>query len=322
MIDSNQLKVVDQKIISAMISAAKATWMVRSDSRDADSWSKEDRTPVTVADLASQAILLKTISEYAPGELVLAEEDRATIDEQGQGARIREIVEEVLGHSCSLGEIRDYVGYRGTNENGARWFVDPLDGTKGFVKGLVYAVAVARHDGESLERSWMAVHGKKSELPGVVGNLFRAIRGEGAYKRSLSGSSTETKLAILPDGYNGDLLVAGSRAHGGSNLPPPIVNAGINAKNIPLDSQAKYAAVADGEAHVYVRRPSKSFGPDLCWDHAPGTLLLEETGGIVTDLHGKEIDFTLGERMSVNQGILAVSHKNLHAELQPLFNKS
>jgi 3'(2'), 5'-bisphosphate nucleotidase len=61
-----------------------------------------------------------------------------------------------------------------------------------------------------------------------------------------------------------------------------------------------------------VRNHSASFGHNLCWDHAPGTLIVQEAGGIVTDMNGKEYDFTLGERMSGNIGVLASSSVELH----------
>ncbi len=75
-----------------------------------------------------------------------------------------------------------------------------------------------------------------------------------------------------------------------------------------------------GKAHIYMRRHSSSFGHNLCWDHAPGVLIVEEAGGIVTDLDGKTLDFTVGERMLANNGILAAPNSLMHEKVQPLFS--
>ncbi len=90
-------------------------------------------------------------------------------------------------------------------------------------------------------------------------------------------------------------------------------------RHVGIDSQAKYAALAVGAAHVYPRRPSRSFGPGFCWDHAPGALLVEECGGLVTDLDGAPLDWTRGERLSANRGIFAAARRDLHDRLLPFF---
>ena len=82
---------------------------------------------------------------------------------------------------------------------------------------------------------------------------------------------------------------------------------GIQADPIRLDSQAKYNVVAAGEAEVYMRLPSDRHYVENIWDHAAGSLLVEEAGGVVTDVHGKQLDFGLGYQLKNNRGIIATN---------------
>jgi 3'(2'), 5'-bisphosphate nucleotidase len=76
-----------------------------------------------------------------------------------------------------------------------------------------------------------------------------------------------------------------------------------------MDSQAKYACLARGEGGVYLRIPTKySGGKDYVekiWDHASGALLIAESGGVCTDMHGKALNFGVGRTLAENEGIVA-----------------
>ena len=88
---------------------------------------------------------------------------------------------------------------------------------------------------------------------------------------------------------------------------------GVNGQPVRIDSQAKYLAVADGRAEIYIRRARDGYS-ERVWDHAAGVLLVEEAGGRVTDLYGKPLDFTQGAHLSNNRGILATNGP-LHDDL-------
>jgi 3'(2'), 5'-bisphosphate nucleotidase len=80
-----------------------------------------------------------------------------------------------------------------------------------------------------------------------------------------------------------------------------------------MDSQAKYGAVAWGQAALYLRLPSPRT-PDYrenIWDHAAGTLIVEEAGGRVTDVKGAPLNFGIGTRMEENRGVV-VSNGRIH----------
>jgi 3'(2'), 5'-bisphosphate nucleotidase len=88
---------------------------------------------------------------------------------------------------------------------------------------------------------------------------------------------------------------------------------GISAPPLRMDSQAKYGALARGDAALYLRLPS----PDApgyrekIWDHAAGSLIVEEAGGRVTDAEGRPLDFAGGRAMTGNRGVVA-SNGELH----------
>jgi 3'(2'), 5'-bisphosphate nucleotidase len=72
--------------------------------------------------------------------------------------------------------------------------------------------------------------------------------------------------------------------------------------------------VARGEAHVYLRLPTKADYREKIWDHAGGVLVVTEAGGTVTDVHGKPLEFTHGRELTANRGVIATTG-NIHAEV-------
>ena len=85
---------------------------------------------------------------------------------------------------------------------------------------------------------------------------------------------------------------------------------------IRMDGQGKYGVLARGEASVYIRLPNPAT-PDYrecIWDHAAGLIVVEEAGGVVTDVDGRALDFSQGRRMTTNRGILATNGR-LHPQL-------
>jgi 3'(2'), 5'-bisphosphate nucleotidase len=81
-----------------------------------------------------------------------------------------------------------------------------------------------------------------------------------------------------------------------------------------MDSQAKYAVLAAGHGELYLRllSPKQLDYREKIWDQAAGSLIVEEAGGRVTDLHGHPLDFSAGRELRNNRGILA-SNGLLHS---------
>ncbi len=279
-------------ITDAMMKASQATLIVRERGMKDASWSKEDKTPVTIADLASQAILLHEVARIRPADRVHAEEEAETVMEEAKAQPVRDIVEEVLGTSISLGELRDRIQYRGEGTSGASWFIDPIDGTKGYVAGLFYAVACGRAINGKLSEGWMGVPSGDERMKTITGKLFFAQSGNGIKRWTIADGAEEVFSASpapsLEEG--GRLAVIGSRAHDKIDTPEGVNTDKWQVELLPMDSMAKYAALASGAAELYPRNPSPKFGAQYYWDHAAGALLVEEAGGKITDLEGKPIE--------------------------------
>ena len=86
---------------------------------------------------------------------------------------------------------------------------------------------------------------------------------------------------------------------------------GGEARSVRLDSQAKYATVARGQADLYLRMPTRPGYVERIWDHAAGMLVAEEAGAIVTDITGKALDFNHGWGLEENRGVVC-AHPALH----------
>lgn len=280
---------------------------------------KQDHSVVTAADLACQTILLTAVAQVLPSERVLAEESAGPLKDSVFSGQVRELVEDAFHRPVAEGEILDAIEYRGNPNANTVWFVDPIDGTRGYLEGLHYAVAIARVVDGAPEHSWLAVpmvsDGALSE---ATGKLFKAVRGEGATYRSIEEGEWQT----LPNRHtppDDRLAIVASRAHDTVHLPRTVNQKKWGVELLSMDSQAKYAALAIGRADLYPRKPSRWFGHFFCWDHAAGALLVSETGGVVTDLAGKAMDWTRGERLNDNRGIFAASSVERYEEFQPQF---
>jgi len=87
----------------------------------------------------------------------------------------------------------------------------------------------------------------------------------------------------------------------------------IKTPAIGMDSQAKYAVLAGGGGELIFRLLSKAKLDyrEKIWDQAPGSLVVEEAGGRITDLRGEKLNFAVGRELSENIGVLA-SNGALH----------
>ena len=96
--------------------------------------------------------------------------------------------------------------------------------------------------------------------------------------------------------------------------------AGIERAPVLMDSQAKHVAIATGRADLFVRIPPGDY-PEHIWDHAAGTLAVEEAGGLVTDLDGQTLDFSTGRRLGRNRGVIA-ANRHLHSRVVEILTTS
>ncbi len=277
---------------------------------------KNDKSPVTIADFASQALICRSLSQVFPNDLIVAEEDANELRSPDLAAQLQQVTHYIQSvmPDATTAQVVDWVD-RGNGAVGDRyWTLDPIDGTKGFLRGDQYAVALALVENGEIKVGILAC--PTLTLGETTGLLFVAVRGQGATMRSLKGDDEPQALNVVTSDHIAHFRMAESveSGHGNHEQQGAIAQAaGITQPSIRMDSQAKYAAVAAGYAALYLRLPSPKTPNyrEKIWDHAAGVLLVEEAGGRVTDMYGKPLDFSQSAKLEQNQGVV-VSNGAIH----------
>ena len=280
---------------------------------------KKDKSPVTVADFGSQALICSTIISEFGHDPIIGEEDSAALRESGNEA----LLEKVIGHVVKLRPETDadtvcrWIDLGGAKEYSQRfWTLDPIDGTKGFLRGQQYAISLALIVEGVIEVAVVGCPNLGPELTGDRGNgtLYAAIRGAGVWQLPLVGEGEATPVKVSPQTDHCQIrfcesVEAAHSSHGDAARIAASLK--IQAEPARLDSQTKYAVVARGEAEAYLRLPRDARYKEKIWDHAGGVLVVTEAGGRVTDIRGNDLDFTRGYQLENNLGVI-VTNGHVH----------
>ncbi len=315
--------------IEAVVAAARLTKAVRDDfDPGAEAVSKADSSPVTVADLGAQTLVSMALAEGLPDDGMLGEEDFGPL------ADSTELAEAVLARvraqrpDVTLDDVR--VALDACDDPGGPgrrwWTLDPVDGTKGFLRNEQYAVALALiEDGEVVVAAMgcpnLPYRGEPGDLSveGPIGVLFVAERGRGTrmmplFEATADQAGEPVQAAAPATTAQARYAESVEAAHSDQSEAARIGAAlGITAEPVRLDSQTKYAMVARGDASIYLRVPRGDYRENI-WDHAAGMLIVSEAGGRVSDVEGKPFDLTAGQRMTRNRGAV-VTAAGIHDEV-------
>ena len=193
---------------------------------------KEDQSPLTEADLASHHLICDELNKLYPDIPILSEES---------------------ADSFTLAD-----------ENSSFWCVDPLDGTKEFIK---------KNDEFTVN---IALIQNQQPILGVIGvpaknMVYAAVMGEGAFKQQ--GNNALQKINVKPQNPD-HLTFAVSRSHLDDQTKKMVEE--YQAEMLQAGSALKLTYVAEGLVDVYPR-----FGPTMLWDVAAGQCVIEEAGGQV-----------------------------------------
>ena len=155
--------------------------------------SKEDRSPVTIADFASQALVSKRLLEEFPDDTLVAEEDAGDLKAAQNADLLGQICEFVKHYEpeATLDRVCEWVDHGGGAPTDRFWTLDPIDGTKGFLRGDQYVVALALiEDGEVVLGALGCPHLNRDLSPerDDEGSLVIAARESGAWSRALDGN--------------------------------------------------------------------------------------------------------------------------------------
>ncbi len=277
---------------------------------------KKDRSPVTIADFGSQALICRELASAFPNDPVVGEEDAAELKQPEMEERLAQVTEYVgaLVPNATPEQVVSWIDHGNGAVSSRYWTLDPIDGTKGFLRKDQYAVALALVENGEVKVGVLVCPALQlsADQPGL---MFVAVRGEGTTMSGLDGQNSQSvKVVNSEESPNLRFVESVESGHGNQTQQAAMAKAvGITQDSLRMDSQAKYGAVASGEAALYLRLPSPK-SPDYrekIWDHAAGTIVVEEAGGRVTDMHGKPLDFSQGAKLVDNRGVI-VSNGLLH----------
>jgi 3'(2'), 5'-bisphosphate nucleotidase len=236
--------------------AARLCRAVQAELVDGSTLTKGDRSPVTVADFGAQAVVSLTLGSTAPP---IVGEERADALRATEGRALRETVVEHVrrilpetSEAAALDAIdacRDQGG-----PAGRRWVLDPIDGTKGYLRGGQYAIALALlEDGVPVlgVLGCPALEGAPGDGPGA---LFVATRGAGTQERSFErllddGAARRVSVDAIADPSAAVFCESVEAAHSAHDRSAEIARRlGVEAAPVRIDSQCKYAVLARGDA--------------------------------------------------------------------------
>jgi 3'(2'), 5'-bisphosphate nucleotidase len=281
---------------------------------------KSDRSPVTVADFASQAVIAKAYQEVFSDIPLVAEEDSGVLKGAGGEGPLVSVHKYVQSfHPEATPEmVCDWIDL-GASEPGDRfWTLDPIDGTKGFLRGDQYVVALGLiEDGDVVLGVMGCPNLNQDMLPDHdgEGSIAYAVKDRGAWTLSMQGGEPR-RLTVSDRDDPG--MARMLRSFETSHTDPGKINElmsvmDLKADPVLMDSQAKYGLLAAGHGELLFRllSPMQPGYQEKIWDQAAGSILVEEAGGKVTDLQGRRLDFGQGRTLQNNIGVLT-SNGRLH----------
>jgi 3'(2'), 5'-bisphosphate nucleotidase len=330
-----------QEASDAVHRAARLCLDIRSrfDASGAASLSKSDATPVTVADFGVQALISLQLGAAYPSIPLVAEEDAASLRDPSSAALLQQVTEAVLrscAPSCapaSSSAVLDAIdrGLVAVPGATARWVLDPIDGTRGFLRGgdAQYCVGLALLDDSCEEGPALGVMALPNwQLPPASaerrGAVLAASRGGGAWIRSLASEDAPWQRAFCDaaaqlrsatvcvsdhEAWSDTAMAAKADEEPGALLP------------LCCGSLVKYAAVATGQASLFVQHPVPGVHRLKSWDHAAGVACVLAAGGAVVDFSGRAVALGTGrDFVPAGLGVLVCNaplHRGALALLPP-----
>jgi 3'(2'), 5'-bisphosphate nucleotidase len=257
----------------------------------------------------------------------IGEEDSAELTKQPELLKkVVHLVNDTLDEQLNEKQVLNAIdlGRFGGGPQGRFWTLDPIDGTKGFLRGGQFAICLALIENGVVQ---LAIQGCPNlplslEKPDVMGTLMLATRGEGAFQRSFD-SSEESRITVsaiesVQDCRFCESFEAGHSSHDDSKSIAAKLN--ITREPIRMDSQCKYGIVARGEADIFLRLPVSMEYEEKIWDHAGGSLLITEAGGKICDIYGHALDFGKGRTMKT-KGVIA-TNGTIHSKVMDAVQKT
>ncbi|XP_027171328.1 PAP-specific phosphatase HAL2-like isoform X1 [Coffea eugenioides] len=328
--------------------------------------SKEDNSPVTIADWSVQAMVSWILSEIFGSQniSIVAEEDVQTLSKPESAGLLEMVVNtvnECLSEAPRFGlkspaqalgpsQVLEAIGRCNAAGGplGKHWVLDPIDGTLGFLRGSQYAIALALIDNAEVvigvlgcpnypaKRNWLVKHEQQSHAVPELSVTNPGIWEEGCilYTRTGSGeawmqplvqgdkklvwpnSARLVRVSSIQDPALATFCEPVEEANSNHSFTAGLAQAvGLRKKPLRVHSMVKYAAIARGDAEIFMKFARAGYKEKI-WDHAAGVLLVQEAGGVVTDAGGRPLDFSKGMYLEgLDRGIVACSGVKLHEKI-------
>lgn len=282
---------------------------------------KSDRSPVTMADYTSQAWIAGQLQQRFPQDSLVAEEDSRALRQPENEALLEGVVGYLRQRQAQLeaDQVCRWIDHGNGRPADRFWTLDPIDGTAGFLRGDQWVVALALIESGRVVLGALACPRLSATLEPShdegVGSLVLACRGEGSWVTP-EGVEEFRQIHVSDRARPSEARLLGSvePSHTDMTMMDSVqAQMGANTELIKMDSQAKFAMVAAGQADLVLRllSPDRLDYREKIWDQAAGSLVVEQAGGRVTDLSGRPLDFSTGSLLTNNRGVL-VSNGSLH----------
>lgn len=238
---------IDQTLLEAVERIAREAGdaIMKVYARDFSVEEKEDKSPLTEADQAAHYVIVRGLQSLSVRLPILSEEDME--------------------------------GFAGVNAHGRYWLVDPLDGTKEFIKrNGEFTVNIA------LIENGVPVLGVVTAP--ALGTAYVAAEGVGAFKVEKDGQRHAIQVAGQP-AEGSTWRVVGSRSHPSPDLAAWLDTLGTH-EMLPMGSSLKLCLIAEGKADAYPR-----LGPTCLWDTGAAHAVVRYAGGRVETLEGEPLSY-------------------------------
>ncbi|MAI66446.1 MAG: 3'(2'),5'-bisphosphate nucleotidase [Phycisphaerae bacterium] len=295
---------------------------------------KDDRSPVTVADFAVQAIVSLSLADSLDEKdrFIVGEEDAEVLRADDSVLIRKAVLEAVQSWRPQVTEAQMLDAIDACNHDGSGngfWALDPIDGTKGFLRGQHYAIALGRIENGEVVVGVMGCPNLSIDQAfplntnDAQGVMYGASTGAGSWEFA-GCNATASPMRIMAQQYEESrplrFCESAEKGHSNRGDSGRIIDAiGTEGEPARLDSQCKYSLVARGQADGYLRLPTSKTYVEKIWDHAAGLCIATEAGAIVSDVSGKPLDFTHGARLEKNRGIICATN-GLHQRIIAAIN--
>ncbi len=321
-------------VLKAVASACHVARAVQNDLENIRQITKDDRSPVTVADYAVQAVVAMELAEKLGEPHIVGEESADALRVDDQEPIRQAVLDAVRLHraDATMDAVLDAIDKCNHDASADHyWTLDPVDGTKGFLRGQQYAIAIGLIENGQVTLGVMGCpnlpidQARPLDEADASGSLYGAIRGEGTREYDIDDPAGEGRIIRAGTNTPGQSIrTCGSveKAHSRQSDTTRILeNLGETSTPVKLDSQCKYAVVARNQADAYLRMPIGSSYVEKIWDHAAGSLIATEAGAIVSDITGATLDFGQGWRLETNRGVICAAaglHERIIAAIDEL----